>query len=258
MMLRRLASTLPSNLKGVSMQTIEKFRASEAKKAVVVVPPSELFADPVLRVEPFIEGTSESSELRVPWRVFKEPERPDVLHQYVTWQRANWRQVHRAAKTRGEVRGSGRKLRPQKGSGMARVGSARVPIRRGGSKAHGPKRRDFAQALTKQTRKLAMRCVLSQKFREGNLVVVSDLGGTGGKTKTVAAEVDRRWSPGALFVYDTPDDLFLRASRNLPKVDVSNQKSLGVHAVLKRKHLVLTKQACLLLINRLNPAAAAD
>lgn len=208
--------------------------------------PIDLMKDAVVPVH----GTDMTVSL--PWRIFKEPLRIDILHAYVTWQRANWRQLGNATKTRSQIRGSGRKIRPQKGLGKARVGSIRSPIRRGGSKAHGPKVRDFSQDLNKSTRRLALRVALSEKLRENNLVVVHNFDGIEGKTKALATML-QPWPRSLLIVYHEPDTVFLRAANNIPYLDVLPAKGINVYSMLKRRVLILTTDALDALIQYLRP-----
>ena len=104
-----------------------------------------------------------------------EPNEP-VVHQTLLAQLAARRSGSANTKSRGEVKGSTRKLRRQKGLGMARVGSANSPIRRGGGVAFGPKQRSYVQKLPKRMRRLAIRSVLSSRVADGRLKVMSDFG----------------------------------------------------------------------------------
>ena len=160
-----LFSSLPSNL------TLAEPAPPPAAPATVrenyVVRGGEVHVD----VEAFFEGgdapsaSGAGASLALPELVFGAPLRIDVLHDCVKWQRNKKRQVHRASKRRGEVAGSTRKLYRQKGTGNARAGSLRSPLRKGGAKAHGPTARDFKTDLNKKQRKFALRVALSAKLR---------------------------------------------------------------------------------------------
>lgn len=186
----------------------------------------------------------------LPASVFGEPFRSDVVHDCVRWQRNNRRQVHRASKRRGEVRGSTRKLYKQKGTGSARVGSARAPIRRGGGKAHGPTARDFATGLNRRQRKMAMRVVLSQKLREGRLTVVPTLD-VAPRTRVIASALSRREMGSALLVDDVVQEGLKRAVANAPRVDALPHIGANVYDILRRDHLVLSEAAVACLAARL-------
>ena len=102
------------------------------------------------------------------------PLRRDILHLAVVYEGDATRQGTASSKTRWDVRGSGRKLHPQKGTGRARVGDKNSPIRRGGGKAFGPHPRDFATRLPRKVYDLAWRTALSYRYRRGELVVCED------------------------------------------------------------------------------------
>ena len=139
--------------------------------------------------------------------VFAVPFNQAVVHQALVRQQANARQGTASTKTRGEVTGSGRKLYRQKHTGRARAGSIKSPLRRGGGIIFGPKPRSYRQAMPKKMRQLALRCVLSAKARDGELVVLEQLKLPEPKTKEMvrilaALRVD---SP-ALIVTDEPEE----------------------------------------------------
>lgn len=119
-------------------------------------------------------STARHRRLYVPLstHVFGISPRRDILHSAVVYYLDSLRSGTASTKTRGEVNYGTRKLRAQKGSGMARVGSAGSPTRRGGGVAHGPKPRDFATDLPRRVRELALRSALSAKWQEGRLHVV--------------------------------------------------------------------------------------
>ena len=103
------------------------------------------------------------------------PLRRDILHRAVVYEGDKARQGSANAKWRSDVHGSGRKLLPQKGTGRARVGDKKSPIRRGGGVAHGPKPRDFSTGLPKKIYDLAWRTALSYRYRRGELVVIGEM-----------------------------------------------------------------------------------
>lgn len=102
------------------------------------------------------------------------PLRRDILHQAVTYEGDNTRQGTASSKTRWEVHGSHRKIRPQKGSGRARLGSKQSPLLRGGGKAFGPHPRDFGTKLNRKVYDKAWRTALSYRYRKGELFVCED------------------------------------------------------------------------------------
>ncbi|KAG0150177.1 hypothetical protein CROQUDRAFT_88209 [Cronartium quercuum f. sp. fusiforme G11] len=104
--------------------------------------------------------------------VFGQPHRPDIIHRCVMFERSLMRSGSANTKTRSEVATSGRKLRPQKGTGRARIGDASSPTLRKGGAAFGPKPKDWSQGIQRKVWELGLRTVLSQRWREGRLIVV--------------------------------------------------------------------------------------
>src|SRR5438045_571352 len=108
-------------------------------------------------------------------RIFGVPLNKALIYDAVKAFRMNQRLGTVSTKTRGEVSGSGRKLWKQKGTGRARIASIRSPLWKGGGATHGPKPRDWSQPLPKKMRRGALRSALSERLREGKLVVVEEL-----------------------------------------------------------------------------------
>lgn len=187
-------------------------------------------------------GTVELSD-----RVFGVAANNDLLHQIVTAQQANQRQVVAHAKGRGEVRGGGKKPWRQKGTGRARHGSIRSPIWIGGGKAHGPsKEKNFKKALNKKMVQKALKVALSAKARDQHLIVLDQFEAASGKTKEVAATM-KKFAPvfgkqGSVLVIMPEHSLNLyKAARNLPNVDTIEARNLNPLSVLSSKYLVMPK-----------------
>jgi len=176
--------------------------------------------------------------------IFGLPQRKDLLIRMVNWQLAKRRAGTHKIKTRGEVAGSTRKLYRQKGTGNARVGSARTSQRRGGGAAFGPVVRDHAHSLTKKVRRLALKTALSAKAADGKLVVLDKAEIKEPKTSELAKKFDALgWASVLLIDGDTLNEGFARAARNIPNVDVLPQQGANVYDILRRDTLVLTKDA---------------
>jgi len=177
-------------------------------------------------------------------RVFAAPFNQAVVHQAMVRQQANARQGTASTKTRSEVSGSGRKLYRQKHTGLARAGSRRSPLRRGGGIAFGPKPRSYRQAMSKKMRQLALRCVLSAKARDGELMVVEQLKFDEPKTKDMvrilaALGVDS----SALIVTREPEAKVVKSARNLPGIRTLPASLLNVVDILSYKALLMTEAA---------------
>jgi len=176
--------------------------------------------------------------------VFGVPFNESVVHQAMVRQQANARQGTASSKTRGEVTGSTRKLYRQKHTGMARAGSRRSPLRRGGGVAFGPKPRSYRQAMPKKMRRLALRCVLSAKAGDGELKVLEQLNLEKPMTKEMvqiltALGVDS----SALVVTSEPEDNIVKSARNLPRIKTLPANLLNVVDILSHKMLLMTEAA---------------
>ncbi|PIL31875.1 hypothetical protein GSI_06579 [Ganoderma sinense ZZ0214-1] len=177
--------------------------------------------------------------------VFNHSIRRDILHLCVVHYLDGQRQGSASTKTRGEVRGSGRKIRPQKGSGRARLGDGQSPMLRGGGVAFGPKPRDFATKLNRKVIEMGMRVALSAHAKERSLGVVKSLEWPGFKTKDLEARIEELGWRRTLFVTgqeDVPEGL-RRAGGNLSGVDMVTAEDLDVYHALKWPRLVLDLQA---------------
>src|SRR5829696_6984016 len=152
-------------------------------------------------------------------RVFGiEPNRA-VLHQAVVTQLANQRRGTHDTKTRGEVRGGGKKPWRQKGTGRARQGSTRAPHWRSGGVVFGPHPRSYHKDLPRKMRRLALRSALSAKVQDGELLVIDSMSLAAPKTKEMQAVLAQLGAEGsALIVLAGLDPLAKRAASNLPKV----------------------------------------
>lgn len=173
--------------------------------------------------------------------VFSHPIRRDILHLCVVHHLDSLRQGSANTKTRGEVRGSGRKIRPQKGSGLARLGDGQSPMLRGGGVAFGPKPRDFSTKLPRKVREMGLRVALSAKLREHGLGVVKSLNWPGFKTGPLAKQISELGWRKTLFVTgldEVPEGL-RRARSNINKVEVIPAKDLHVYDAVKWPRLVL-------------------
>jgi large subunit ribosomal protein L4 len=172
-----------------------------------------------------------------------EPNIP-VMHQALLRQQANARLGTRDTKTRGEVRGGGRKPWRQKGTGRARQGSIRSPQWIGGGVVWGPHQRDFSQSMPRKMRRLAIRSALSAKARDQQMTVIQGLGDVEPRTKAMkeilAALPESR---SVLIVTDGIVEPIRKSSGNLPGVWVVDARYLNVRDVLKYERLLVTAEA---------------
>jgi len=177
-------------------------------------------------------------------QVFAVPFNEAVVHQAVVRQRANARQGTASTKTRGEVAGSSRKLFRQKGTGLARAGGRKSPLRRGGGITFGPKPRSYRQAMPKKMRQLALRCVLSAKAREGELRVLEQLKLDQPKTKEMAQILAALGvASSALIATSEPETGVVKSARNLTGIKITPASLLNVVDILSHKILLMTEAA---------------
>lgn len=165
-----------------------------------------------------------------------------LLHQAIVMHQANQRQGTASTKTRGEVRGGGRKPWRQKGTGRARHGSIRSPIWVGGGTTFGPKPRDYRQKMPKKARRAAVRSALSAKVAAGELIVLDSLTLSEPKTRLIANMLQKlNAGDRALIVISQHDPVIALSTRNLPGVTLRNAAELNAYDVLSRPKLVITK-----------------
>lgn len=167
-----------------------------------------------------------------------------VMHQALVRQQANARLGTHQTKTRGEVRGGGRKPWRQKGTGRARQGSIRAPQWKGGGVVWGPHPRKYTQAMPKQMRRLAIRSALSAKLRDDRLTVIRDLGAIEPRTKAFKSLLDvLPESRSVLVVMAEKNEAIERSAGNLDQVKTIIAPILNVRDVLKYDRLLVTEEA---------------
>jgi large subunit ribosomal protein L4 len=181
----------------------------------------------------------------LPAEIFDVEVNIPLIHQVVVAQQAAARQGTHATKTRGEVRGGGRKPYKQKGTGRARQGSTRAPQFAGGGTVHGPQPRSYDQRTPKKMKAAALRGALSDRARAGRVHVVEALvDGDVPSTKGALALLrDVTSARKALVVLDRGDDLTRRSLRNEPSVHLLPVDQLNTYVVLVADDVVFTKAA---------------
>ncbi|MEW6033190.1 MAG: 50S ribosomal protein L4 [Bacillota bacterium] len=194
---------------------------------------------PVYNVQGEVVGEVELSEA-----LFGAEVNEALMHQAVVAHLARQRQGTVSTKGRSEVRGGGRKPWRQKGTGLARTGSIRSPIFRGGGIIFGPKPRDFGLALPKRMRRKALSSALSAKVRDGDLVVLEGLKLETPRTKDIVSLLERLNIRGrTLIVTPETDRTLVLSSRNIPGVATQRADNLNVHDLLSTGKVVFTREA---------------
>ncbi|HVF08602.1 MAG TPA: 50S ribosomal protein L4 [Actinomycetota bacterium] len=192
--------------------------------------------------------------------IFEAPVSVPLMHQVVVAGLAGIRAGTHSTKTRGDVRGGGKKPWRQKGTGRARQGSIRSPQWVGGGVAHGPHPRDHSMRVNKKMRKGALRSALTDAARSGKLAIVSELEFDEPKTKRATALLSALDLAGnVLLVLDEPTDdgAIERSFRNLAGVKTAYAGGLGTYDVLWADRVLLTG-AALDVLERSAPAEAGD
>src|SRR3982750_388686 len=199
----------------------------------------------------------EVGDLELSDAVFGAELNESLIHAAVKAYLANGRQGTSATKTRGDVSGSGRKLWNQKGTGRARIASIRSPLWKGGGNVHGPQARDWSQPLPKKMRRGALRSALSERLREGNLVVVEELVFGQPKTKEFVGALAALGLDGKTLIVDTIDnDNLLLAARNVKAAKVIGASGLNIYDLLYHEKIVMSRSAAEAVEHQLDPKKA--
>ena len=173
-----------------------------------------------------------------------------LIHSAVMNYQANGRQGTSATKTRGNVSGSGRKLWKQKGTGRARIASIRSPLWKGGGNVHGPQPRDWSYQMPKKMRRGALRSALSERLREGNLIVIDGFEFKNPKTSEFLGAIaslglsENKKKPTKTLIIDSLDNLnLILSSRNVEKLKVTNSFGLNIYDIIYHEKLLISKAA---------------
>ena len=167
-----------------------------------------------------------------------------LVHQVVVMQLASQRLGTHKVKNRSEVRGGGRKPWRQKGTGRARAGSRRSPLWRSGGVIFGPTPRSYAFSMPKKQRRLALRCVLSDKVKSGDLIVLDKLDFEAPKTKQMVQLLDDfKIEQKALFITAEPKENVTRSANNIQGVKTIGALGLNVYDIINHDKLFITKDA---------------
>ncbi|MCH4091774.1 50S ribosomal protein L4 [Acetobacter sp.] len=176
----------------------------------------------------------------LPDEIFAVAPRADIMARVVHWQLAKRRAGTHKVKGMGEVSGTTKKPFRQKGTGSARQGSLRAPQYRTGGAVHGPVVRDHGYDLPKKVRRLGLISALSQKAKDGKLIVLDAADGVT-KTAELAVKLKALGLTSALIVDGTVNEGFVRAARNLPKIDVLPTIGANVYDILNHDVLAITR-----------------
>lgn len=184
----------------------------------------------------------ETGEIELNDSVFGVDYNEAVIHQAVVRQMANERLGTHATKTRGLVRGGGKKPWKQKGTGRARVGSIRSPLWVGGGTVFGTTPRSHAKDMPRKARQLAVKSALSEKLRANELIVIDAIDFEAPKTKNVVKMLADLHSEGKALIVDGARNTVLSA-RNIPGVKAYAPSGLNIYDIVNTDKLFLTQEA---------------
>jgi large subunit ribosomal protein L4 len=191
----------------------------------------------------------EVGEIELSETVFGAPLNEALIHAVVRNYMAIGRQGTVGTKTRGNVSGSGKKLWKQKGTGRARVASLRTPLWKGGGNVHGPQPRDWSYKLPKKMRRGALRSVLSERLREGNVIILDEISLNQPKTKDFINAlsglglITKTQATKTLIVDSTENQNLILSARNVQKTKVTSSLGVNIYDLLYHEKLVLSRAA---------------
>lgn len=195
---------------------------------------------------------SKAGDITLDEGVFGVPVRSDVLQRMVVWQLAKRRAGTHKVQSRGEVKGSTKKIYRQKGTGGARHSDRKPSLFRGGAPAFGPVVRSHEKKLPKKVRKLALKTALSSKLADGKLIIIDSLALAQPKTRDLGGKLEKLGLSSVLFIDGAEVDAnFSKAAQNIGSVDVLPSQGTNVYDILRRDTLVLSKSAVEILEARL-------
>ena len=203
----------------------------------------------------------EVGEVTLSDAVFGAELNESLIHAAVMNYRANARAGTSATKTRGNVSGSGRKLWKQKGTGRARIASLRSPLWKGGGNVHGPQPRDWSYQMPKKMRRGALRSALSERLREGNIIIIDEFEFKNPKTSEFVGALaglklsdDKRKVVKTLIVDSLDNQNLVLSSRNVEKTTVTNSFGLNIYDIIYHEKLLISKSAIEEINQLLDPA----
>ncbi len=192
-----------------------------------------------------IAGQPTGREVELSEEVFGIEPNDHVLYLAVKQYLAKQRQGTHKAKERGEITGSTRKIKRQKGTGTARAGSIKNPLFKGGGRIFGPRPRDYNQKINKKVKALARKSALSYKAKENKILVIEDLNFDTPKTKVYLKMLQDLNSSQqkSLLVISEPNKNVYLSSRNIPKANVLTVEGLNTYKIMNAQTLIISESA---------------
>lgn len=201
----------------------------------------------MLKVNKYSVKGDEVGQVTLPESLFNvESKNPKaLLYEVINMYRANQRQGTSAVKGRSEVSGSGRKLYKQKGTGNARAGNLRTPVRVGGGVAFGPRPKDWYCSIPKKKKRLALKLALTERAKANQVVVVESFNFEKPDTKAAKALIEKIAPEKGrkLLLVDSSNKAIVKSFSNLPYVNMDRADSAYAYEVLNSKFLIITEDA---------------
>lgn len=188
-------------------------------------------------------GAGETTALTVSARVFGAEFNEPLVHQVLTAYRAGARVGTRAQRSRSEARGGGRKPRRQKGTGLARAGTIRSPIWRGGGVTFAAKPQSHAKKVNKKMYRTAMRAILSELVRQQRMICVAEFDVAEAKTRMVKEKLDGLGLQEALIITPEPGRKLSLGVRNIPRVRALAAAEINPYALIGYDKVLITRAA---------------
>lgn len=198
-----------------------------------------------MKIPLYLQEGTRTGDIEVPEKIFGQKVNQGLVHKMLLLQLSNRRHPIAHTLTKGEVRGGGKKPHQQKHTGWARQGSIRNPHWKGGGVAFGPRNvRNFKLRASKKERRKALFCALSSKYEEGHIAALESYNADPPKTKIFAAMVKKLpFEKNILFVTHEKNEMFLRSSRNIPRVKTILVNYLNIADILNYRDVIFMKDA---------------
>ena len=191
-------------------------------------------------------------QVELPENVFGVPYNPYPVQEVVRMQMANRRRGTQKAKGRSEIAGTTKKHHRQKGTGFARAGSVKSPIRRGGGVVFPPTPRDYSFFPPKKVRKAALKIVLSKKLEDGDMDIIREFDVETPKTKAILEKLDsEKTKTSTLVIMNETFENLIKSLANVPNYKTLKTEGLNVYDVMKYKRLILLEKSIPIIIKRL-------
>lgn len=206
-----------------------------------------------MKLTVFTSDASKSSEQEFPLPTFEGEKGVQAVKEVVVAHKANARLGTHSTKTRGEVRGGGKKPWNQKGTGRARAGSSRSPLWSGGGVVFGPKPRDYSKKINNKVKALAFSRALFDRAAAGDLSVIESFVAKDAKTKAINSVINRIAPKGSVLIVDAPFSTeAARAARNLARVTLQEAAKLNTLDLVQYGKIVVSTKALETIIARAN------